>query len=631
MEEPISKSTDFPPHKNWSTQQGCIPTYLHSIHLHTRTAIFSQHDISTDAATLVHGPRHLLHDTCDVPNHTTCAHAEGADEATIDHGAKILDLLGRKKIALEHAESSYWHVKRKPNGKATAKKQHSEHARVRAVILHDEMLHVEKTARALSVLRGTMDIRKMTNECVGEAFPPSDKDKRDTKALLREMKHLQDVLGEGYAHLEREGVHVPHGDRKGNGMRGKDGAGVFLRAGSSHVSASTSMFGVNEAGTDASYSRSPESDGSHGADPSRSKRNGRFSRSISAHEPGHHSPNKLSIAQTASGASPTSSRRGNVAPNAPHNGKGTNGLTNTVGGANGSSHASVPHAYSNSAHVKQALTLLTEASLRDSAVVQVRKQCLVTRIGMSRYDYSAVHELAELLTAHANRISTVIMQQNWIMAQGMAILAPVLETLTTLTSLDLSSNDLRPHGAASLAPTLTNLYRLRALYLGCNHMQDEGLRALSTPLQALTRLECLDISKNKLTSAGADALSGFLSRAQLLKTLDISGNVTHYSFQSSDGPDLMAKLAPHLLKLAGLENLNVSSNFLFPLGAKYVCQFVMESAATLRHLNIGGTKCVRACVSYFISVRRLYVCWNLMPSCTTRNLCGCVQCPWWSA
>jgi hypothetical protein len=408
----------------------------------------------------------------------------------MEHDAHVIDLLGRKKTLLEEAESSFLHLK--CNANTAAKNHKSKLARVRADIAREGMMHIEKTSRALSVLRGAIDVRKMTNECVGDAFPPSDDGKKKTKVnvLIKEMKHLRSVLDERQADLEKEGVKV-HGHHHGHGYTGQNGS-IMSR----------------------SVSRGMHQDG--------------------------------------------------------------------VEGSNASSMSVM--------YSKHAAALLHEASLRDPSVIHVRKQCLVTRVGITRYDVSAAHQLADLLASHAHRITTLIVQQNWLMPAGLAALAPSLETLTILTSLDLSSNDLRPQGAVLLAPVLSSLCKLRVLLLGCNHMHDDGIKALSMPLCALSELQHLDISKNKMTSDAVASLSDFISEAHNLRTLDISGNVTQYSFHSSDGPDLMSKLVGPLVKCACVETFNASSNFLFPLGAKFVSQFAMGTSNTLKHLNIGGTR-----------------------------------------
>eukprot|EP00281_Chroomonas_sp_CCMP1168_P016547 CAMPEP_0206217426 /NCGR_PEP_ID=MMETSP0047_2-20121206/3269_1 /ASSEMBLY_ACC=CAM_ASM_000192 /TAXON_ID=195065 /ORGANISM="Chroomonas mesostigmatica_cf, Strain CCMP1168" /LENGTH=682 /DNA_ID=CAMNT_0053639881 /DNA_START=103 /DNA_END=2147 /DNA_ORIENTATION=+ len=208
---------------------------------------------------------------------------------------------------------------------------------------------------------------------------------------------------------------------------------------------------------------------------------------------------------------------------------------------------------------------------------------------MMRIDYAPLHELADLL-AHSPKCTTLDIQLNWVLPQGAIILAPALEVATQLTHLDLSFNDMRTQGAQAIAPALAGMLRLRTLMLGCNHMGDDGLRAVASSLVPLSRLETLDLSKNKISSAGVDALLPFLQEARFLKRFDFAGNVTHYSFHSSDGPEIMYKLGPLLMRLPCLETLNVASNYLFGLGTKYTGQIVTESSGSIKHLNVGGSK-----------------------------------------
>ena len=87
-----------------------------------------------------------------------------------------------------------------------------------------------------------------------------------------------------------------------------------------------------------------------------------------------------------------------------------------------------------------------------------------------------------------------------------------LTTLTGLTTLDLSYNQIGEEGGRALA-TLTGL---TTLDLSGNQLGDEGARALA----ALTGLTTLDLSGNQLGDEGARALAALAQ----LTTLDLRQN-----------------------------------------------------------------------------------------------------------
>ena len=79
-------------------------------------------------------------------------------------------------------------------------------------------------------------------------------------------------------------------------------------------------------------------------------------------------------------------------------------------------------------------------------------------------------------------------------------LLPLLSTLTVLTDLDLSNNQLGAAGARSLAVVLSALTGLQSLNLSENEIRAEGARSLSGVLSFLTGLQSLGLWANNLSA-----------------------------------------------------------------------------------------------------------------------------------
>ncbi|GAX79322.1 hypothetical protein CEUSTIGMA_g6763.t1 [Chlamydomonas eustigma] len=100
------------------------------------------------------------------------------------------------------------------------------------------------------------------------------------------------------------------------------------------------------------------------------------------------------------------------------------------------------------------------------------------------------------------RLQSIDLSDNSISASSMGVLGPSLGCLTTLKSLNLSSNRdlLSEDGASHISAALINLTGLTFLGMtkvsGLSLAGVQQLRVLTPSLAALTKLECLDVMRS---------------------------------------------------------------------------------------------------------------------------------------
>ena len=162
--------------------------------------------------------------------------------------------------------------------------------------------------------------------------------------------------------------------------------------------------------------------------------------------------------------------------------------------------------------------------------------------------------------------------------------ASCLAVLTSLTSLDISTNQLGDPGAQALAV----LAGLTSLNISANKLGEPGAQALAV----LTGLTSLNISWNQLGDPGAQALAVLTG----LTSLDISSN------------QLRAAGAQALGVLTGLTSLNISANKLGEPGAQ-----ALAVLTGLTSLNISANQ-LRAAGAQALAVltglTSLDISWN---------------------
>ncbi len=99
-----------------------------------------------------------------------------------------------------------------------------------------------------------------------------------------------------------------------------------------------------------------------------------------------------------------------------------------------------------------------------------------------------------------------------------------LDNNATLTSLDLSFNNIGAEGARSLAAALDNNATLMSLDLHYNNIGAQGARSLAAALDNNATLTTLYLGLNNIGAQGARSLAAALDTNRVLQHLDLAGN-----------------------------------------------------------------------------------------------------------
>jgi len=123
-------------------------------------------------------------------------------------------------------------------------------------------------------------------------------------------------------------------------------------------------------------------------------------------------------------------------------------------------------------------------------------------------------------------LSHVDMSFNVISDVGTRAIASLVSQCSSLTTVTLVDNNIRPSGARALAHGLAaDTCQLHSLDLRLNYISDEGAlelcRVLTRRNRTLTRL---NISSNLCTSAAASALADMLSHNDVISSVDVTCN-----------------------------------------------------------------------------------------------------------
>ncbi|KAL0225995.1 hypothetical protein P9112_013319 [Eukaryota sp. TZLM1-RC] len=113
---------------------------------------------------------------------------------------------------------------------------------------------------------------------------------------------------------------------------------------------------------------------------------------------------------------------------------------------------------------------------------------------------------------------------NNITSEGAIALARALESNSTLTELDLQYNNITSEGAIALARALESNSTLTELNLMGNNITSEGASALARALESNSTLTGLYLGDNNITSEGASALARALERNSTLTELHLVSN-----------------------------------------------------------------------------------------------------------
>ena len=168
-------------------------------------------------------------------------------------------------------------------------------------------------------------------------------------------------------------------------------------------------------------------------------------------------------------------------------------------------HNNIPF-ISNDKKVEQSIDRLFKLQLR------IEKYSLYSVINLTGEDL--IDEDISFVIQHAiikKRCSVLRLDENFITANGITLLADFLPHTKTLLALNLYSNRLFDRGLYPLIKVLsTNCLVLQKLHLGANRISNDGAFALAEMLKSNTTLTVLLLDRNRISDDGVHFLSNAL-------------------------------------------------------------------------------------------------------------------------
>lgn len=184
---------------------------------------------------------------------------------------------------------------------------------------------------------------------------------------------------------------------------------------------------------------------------------------------------------------------------------------------------------------------------------------------------------------------------------------PLLSSLSSLTSLDLSVSFERDVEGKNCLPGLRSLSRLLSLKICGTLLLDESMQNLSAGLSGLSNLESLSIISPECSASGAVYFSRCLSELVSLTYLALAGT---FSYEQDIG---LAVTLSHLSQLSLLRHLVLDKNIVGP-----EVSHVLASALPYLHLkDLSMHECRLMFVGVAVLVEGLSQLTNLQSLCVT--------------
>ena len=133
-------------------------------------------------------------------------------------------------------------------------------------------------------------------------------------------------------------------------------------------------------------------------------------------------------------------------------------------------------------------------------------------------------EAASIITAPHSSLTDLNIHSNNIGDSGAAMIATALQSNHTLTRMNMGSNRISDRGASAIATALHSNSKLTTLDIGCNDISGSGASAIATALYSNSTLTTLHINDNDISDSGATAIATALHSNSTLTDLYINHN-----------------------------------------------------------------------------------------------------------
>ena len=178
-------------------------------------------------------------------------------------------------------------------------------------------------------------------------------------------------------------------------------------------------------------------------------------------------------------------------------------------------------------------------------------------------------------------LTTLDISDNNIGVEGAKAIAEALKVNTTLTTLNIYINQIGVTGAEAIAEVLEVNKTITELYIDDNNIGDEGAKAITGALKKNTTLTTLDISSNDIGDEGADAIALILKENTTLTTLNISNNKI-----GDEGADALVTALSGEAGNKSITTLNISHNNIGDDGAKAIAGALKRNNTYITYVPI---------------------------------------------
>ena len=195
-------------------------------------------------------------------------------------------------------------------------------------------------------------------------------------------------------------------------------------------------------------------------------------------------------------------------------------------------------------------------------------------------------KLADKLEQY-NKSAQLKLEHSWVapiyQQLQLLLLAEMLKTNRTLTSVNLSYNELTDIFVRDLAEALITNHTLTVLNLSGNKITNIGAQALSKMLKTNETLIHLHLSRNKITDIGVQVLAEMLKINKTLTYLDLSVNQI-----TETGAQVLFEALKNNRNTA-LNTLNLDNNYIGDTGAQALAD-MLGTNKTLTRLILTGNR-----------------------------------------
>ncbi|CAF1008827.1 unnamed protein product [Rotaria sordida] len=240
---------------------------------------------------------------------------------------------------------------------------------------------------------------------------------------------------------------------------------------------------------------------------------------------------------------------------------------------------------------------LTDQDMKNMVAYGIQNNRTLTTLDLS---HNQIGPTGAKYLSDALRINTVlttlILVWNDIRSEGAQHLGDLLRVNTTLTTLDLSHNEIGLQGTQNLSDALRINTTLTTLDLSSNQIGPQGVQYLSDALQTNTALTTLNISWNEIGVQGTQHLSDALRITTTLTTLILCGNQI--------GSQGIQHLSNTLHSNTTLTTLNLARNYIKCDSIQYLSD-ALGINKTLTALDLSHNRSRRQGLQYLSNALRI--------------------------